>query len=197
MKRTYRSLMILSVWSLAFCFLATTSVAFDGNPAILDLRYQPTVEYSFSVTPSGDDEEELPYMLSRIEPAAAPANEDYQKRKFNGDDDQDIKEQLIEKIPFGSEMHKSWKVIDGDVDLYFKGLRADRQNKGVEYSSKTLPFVGEMEKSEWKIDAGEDMKFTFETNGLPFVANVEGFHFKTSVSSDDTHAYAKYTIAFD
>jgi hypothetical protein len=94
-------------------------------------------------------------------------------------------------------MHRSWKVIDGDVDLYFEGLRADRGNNGVEYKSNTIPFIGEMEKSEWKVDAGEDMKFTFISKALPFVDDIEGFHFKTTISEDDNRAYARYTIAFD
>lgn len=198
MKIIHGSFLTFYIFIVVLGFITPTAMAFDGQPTVLDLRFQPKIQHVFILTPTDEEESEnIPLLLSRIEPAAAPANADTHTSKFKSDDETDFKDKLIEKIPFGDKMHHSWKIIDGDVDLYFDGLRADRGNKGVEYKSNTIPFIGKMDKSEWKVDAGEDMKFTFISKALPFVDDIEGFHFKTTISEDDNRAYARYTVAFD
>ncbi len=111
-------------------------------------------------------------------------------------DDRDMDEKILSMVPQGHNMKKLWKVVDGDVDLHFEGLRADRSNKGLKYKTNAMPLIGEIRGTEFEFSAGEDMEFGFKSNRIPFAGEVEGFQLKGSVS-DDAKISARYTYKFD
>lgn len=110
--------------------------------------------------------------------------------------DNNLEERIMAMIPYSEEMKYLWNIADGDIDLYFKGLRGDRRNKGVEYTTHKLPLIGQFEDTEFKAEVGEDMEFSFYTSSLPFKSKIEGFNFKGSVG-DDARISARYTVKFD
>lgn len=111
-------------------------------------------------------------------------------------DKRDLDEKILAMVPHGQKMKKLWKIVDGDVDLHFVGLRGDRRNKGLKYTTNSMPLLGEIRGTEFKFSAGEEMKFGFESNRIPFAGEVEGFQFKGSVG-DDAKISARYTYKFD
>lgn len=102
----------------------------------------------------------------------------------------------LAKIPYSKQLKATWKVIDGDVDLYMKGLRVDRGNKGVEYTTDYVPFMGPVEGVMFKAEAGEDNKLKFESSHIPFVGHVEGFKFKSSVG-EEASVSVRYNVSLD
>jgi hypothetical protein len=117
------------------------------------------------------------------------------KAKFSGDTD--IEKRLMEVIPYAEEAKYMWNVVDGDVDLFYvKNLRGDRKNKGLSYTTNTIPFMGDVDGLELKFSAGEEMKFSFESDIVPFMGRLEGFKLKGSVG-DDSKIFFRYTVALD
>ena len=51
---------------------------------------------------------------------------------------------------------KNPTTYDGERDIYFNGLRADRRNKGLSFTTKELPIIGQLNDIELKFSAGED-----------------------------------------
>ncbi|HOO82591.1 MAG TPA: hypothetical protein PK513_08815 [Alphaproteobacteria bacterium] len=109
---------------------------------------------------------------------------------------EDYADKILAKIPYNKQLKSTWKLIDGDTDLYVKGLRVDRGNKGVEYSTSTMPFVGEVEGIKFKAEAGEENKIKFESSRIPFIGNVEGFKFKSSVG-EESSVSVRYTTSLE
>lgn len=114
----------------------------------------------------------------------------------SNEDKQDFGDKVLAMVPHGKKMKKAWKVIDGDVDLYFEGLRADRGNKGLKYTTTAMPLIGEVSGTEFEFSAGEEMEFSFESNRIPLAGEIEGFRLKGSVG-DDAKISARYTMKFD
>ncbi len=111
-------------------------------------------------------------------------------------DEEDFKKMIMEKIPYAKQAKYMWDVVDGDVDIYMKNLRADRKNKGLSYTTNRLPLIGEVKNVEFKFNAGEDMGMSFETNRMPFVGTLEGFKLKGTMG-EDSRISARYTIPLD
>lgn len=111
--------------------------------------------------------------------------------------DENLKNKILKRIPYQNEAKYAWEVIDGDVDLYFTGLRADRGNKGIEYTTNSLPFMGDVNGFELKFEAGENNKISFKSDVLPFIGRMEGLSFKGATGEEGSHISARYTIALD
>lgn len=91
-----------------------------------------------------------------------------------------------------------WDVVDGEVDIVtIEGLRVDRRNKGMNYTTSTIPMIGTIDGLELEFSAGDTNEFAFESKILPFVGQIEGFKLKGSTNNDRSKIFARYTIAFD
>lgn len=112
-------------------------------------------------------------------------------------DQDDFEEKILDKIPYGHGFRKVWNVVDGDVDLYVTGLRADRRNKGVKYKTDKIPLIGTVDGLDLQFDAGERTEFSFESSHIPFAGKLEGFSFKGATGNKGSRISARYTIAFD
>ena len=169
----------------------------DIRPKIITHQWTPEVEpMKFTVSPPKPKKAAplvVPYLGQPIP--------DYEPRhSFNSDSSDKVayEDQVLSMVPHGDKLKKTWNIIDGDVDLMgIKGLRGDRRNKGVTYSTNYVPFIGDMESVEFRFDAGEDMEFIFESSHIPFMGQLEGFNFKTSIKDDNQRVFARYTIPFD
>ena len=117
-------------------------------------------------------------------------------RSAEEDEGQKYADKILEKIPYSKQLKSTWKVIDGDVDLYVKGLRIDRGNKGLEYKTDYVPFMGSVEGVMFKAEVGEDSKMKLESSHIPFVGDVDGFKFKSSVG-EDASVSLRYTTSFE
>lgn len=103
---------------------------------------------------------------------------------------------LIEEIPYGEEIHATWKFMDGDVDVIgVENLRVDFSNAGLKYKTDTLPFIGEVNGGEFTAELGEDSRLTYESENMPFIGRIEGMKFHSSVG-DDARISVRYTISF-
>ena len=111
-------------------------------------------------------------------------------------DGDDYLDDILKNMPYSKQLKATWKVLDGETDLYVEGLRFDRGNKGVEYVTNKVPFVGEVDGIRFKAEAGEDSKVKFESSRIPFVGNVEGFKFKTSVG-EESSVSVRYTTSLE
>lgn len=109
---------------------------------------------------------------------------------------EEFEDQILALVPHGQKMKQLWYIVDGDTDLYFEGLRADKGNMGVKYTTNAMPLIGEIRGTEFKFSAGKDMEFGFESNRIPLIGEVKGFRLKGSVS-DDAKISARYTMKFD
>ncbi len=116
---------------------------------------------------------------------------DKNKASFNSNED-DFIERLMKKIPYSKSLKYTWKVVDGDVDLYFEDLRFDRGNKGVSYKIDTLPMIGKIHGTELKAEVGEDNKLTFKSDYMPLVGRIDGFQLKASTTADDSNISLRY-----
>lgn len=112
-------------------------------------------------------------------------------------DKEEWEDKILAMLPQGDRLKHMWEVVDGDVNLYFKGLRFDRGNKGVTYKTKTLPLIGEMDNTELKFEAGEDNKLSFKSSTVPFIGDIEGLSFRGSTGNKGSRISARYTISLD
>jgi len=120
------------------------------------------------------------------------------KKEYKSDDedeDEDFGDKILNKLPFKNSLKYTWNVIDGDIDLYFEGLRFDRGNKGLEYKTDTLPYFGKIDGMRIKAEMGESQKLTFETDYIPLMGRVDGFNFKAS-ASDNSKISFRYKKPF-
>ncbi len=108
-----------------------------------------------------------------------------------------IEDEILEKIPHGSKFKQMWNVVDGDVDLYFTGLRADRKNRGLSYTLSNRSFIGDMNDIEIEFSAGNDSEVSFKTQTIPFMGQLEGFSLKGSAGMNDSKIFARYTVPLD
>lgn len=142
-----------------------------------------------------DDEERAyipPSFVEYKDPTLPEDQESKFKSKFTKKND--LEDRIMEEIPYAKQAKNLWNVVDGDVDIYVKDLRVDRRNKGLVYTTNTMPFIGEIDDTELKFQAGEEMKVSFGTSRIPFVGTLEGFKFKSSVGGDNTKVSFRYTI---
>lgn len=121
----------------------------------------------------------------------------YQEYKARFTADENLKNKILKNIPFKEDAGYAWNVVNGDVDLYFTGLRADRNNRGIEYITNAIPFIGNVEGFELKFEAGQNNKISFKSDIIPFIGTMEGLSFKGATGEEDTNISARYTIAFD
>ena len=108
-----------------------------------------------------------------------------------------IQDEILDKIPFGDDLKGAWHFVDGDTDIIFIGLRADRRNKGLTFTTKKLPILGEFDDVEFKFSAGDDNEVSFTTHTIPLMGRLEGFSFKATAGDDNNKVFARYTVAFD
>ncbi len=121
------------------------------------------------------------------------APNDKNKRDFKAED-RDYAEHLMNKIPYSQSLKYSWHVVDGDVDLYFEDLRVDRGNKGISYTTQSLPMFGEIDGAELRAELGEDSQLSFQSDYMPFVGHVDGFQFRAAAGTDDSRISLRYKI---
>lgn len=138
------------------------------------------------------------YADEAIEASNKETQPSEQKRyRKNSLDEDELKARLMDMIPYAEEMKYMWDIADGDVDIYFKGLRFDAGNKGMVYKSNFVPYIGNVSGMEYKLAAGEKPKFSIKSNYMPVIGKIDGMSYKASVKSGDARVFARYTIAFD
>lgn len=137
--------------------------------------------------------------VAPVTPSAPPPDLEALEKKYAPRlvDKKDLEQRIIENIPFAEDLKPVWHLVDGKTDVFIPNLRVDRRNKGLTYTTNTIPFIGTFEGTELKFKAGEDMKFTFESDYIPFMGRLEGFNVKASVSEDESSIFARYTIPLD
>lgn len=108
-----------------------------------------------------------------------------------------IEDEILDKIPHGSKFKQMWNIVDGDVDLYITGLRADRNNQGLSYTLSNQSFIGNMNDIEIKFSAGLENKISFKTHMIPFLGQLEGFSLKGSIDTKNSNFFARYTVPLD
>lgn len=117
-----------------------------------------------------------------------------EEKKDSKSDENDFIGRMTDKVPFGNSLKQTWRVIDGDVDLYFEDLRVDRRNKVISYKIKSMPVVGDMDNGELKANVGKDASLTYSSDYIPFVGGVDGLKFQASTGTDDTNMSLRYKI---
>jgi len=164
----------------------------------------------------GDKVEEKPFFEARInwinEPAdfAPPqqasevdvpdniGNVTKTTRKSSFKDDRGFEKVLLDKIPYGEDLSYMWDIVDGDVDITtVKGLRVDRRNKGLSYTTNKVPVVGAIDGMEFEFATGDTHEVSVESKIIPFVGKSERFKLKGSMSNDKSKIFARYTYPFD
>lgn len=111
--------------------------------------------------------------------------------------EQDYIDNMLDKVPYSKQLKATWNFIDGDTDVYFEGLRVDRGNKGLQYRTNTVPFMGEVEGVEIKAEAGEEQAIGFKSSHIPFFGPVEGLELKAAAGTDSSKASVRYTVSLD
>jgi hypothetical protein len=114
------------------------------------------------------------------------------------DMEKNFKDRVLSKIPYSEEMEYAWDIVDGDIDLLsVQGLRGDRRNKGLRYTTDSLPFIGSVDGMEFQFKAGDTNEFSFKSDVTPFVGRVDGLSYKAYTNTDNSAIYARYTISLD
>lgn len=187
---------IFAINSLLLCLALNSQTALAGNnppPTInispYNLSYHATDNFEpFTVTPQVKKQRNSDIII---------VNSSTSKFKSNfSENEGNIEDKVLAIVPYGDNLKHMWNVVDGDVDLHFKGLRADRGNTGITYKTSTIPLIGYVEGLQLKFEAGKEQKVSFESNKIPLIGTIEGFNFKGSISKN-SRISARYTIAFD
>lgn len=119
-------------------------------------------------------------------------------RKSSFKDDRGFEKILLDKVPYGEDLSYMWDVVDGDVDIAtVQGLRVDRRNKGLSYTTNKVPIVGTVDGMEFEFATGDTHEVSVESKIIPFVGKSERFKVKGSMSSDKSKVFARYTYPFD
>jgi len=156
----------------------------------------PMVAQDFTMIPTKTKDAPLPDLL--LMPHHKPSTPKPEKTaKSKSKDSKDWEDKVMAAVPQAKQLKKMWNFIDGDTDLHFTGLRIDRGNKGLKYSTHFVPMIGEMETVEVEFMAGQDLELSLESSHIPFAGDLDGFKFKTSVSNNKSKILARYTIPFD
>lgn len=186
----------LSLWILCLITMPAQAeeISAKQQPSsqVIEARYnwklsthQPvdtTAEDDFTLSKNGAP---TPEALAAIEPAAKRAAPKEKK----------IEDRLLSMLPYKDTLKHTWNVIDGDVDLLtVEGLRFDRGNKGVAYTTSFIPFMGDVDGFEMEFCAGEDMEINFESDAIPFMNKVDGLSFKGSAGEEDNRISFRYTM---
>jgi hypothetical protein len=195
--------MVVKYFSIFAINALLLSLALNPQTALADKNQNP----STGITPYNlsyhavDNFEPFTATPADIQPARGgniifSNNNDSSFKSNFTENERSVEESILAQIPYGENFKYMWNVVDGDVDLHFEGLRADRGNTGIAYKTNTVPFIGDVEGLQLKFEAGREQSFSFETNKMPLVGTIEGFNFKGSVG-DNSKVFARYTIAFD
>lgn len=83
-----------------------------------------------------------------------------QKFKNKPASEDEIIDKILKKIPYHRQLRATWNLVDGETDLYVDGLRFDRRNKGVTYTTDTLPIMGQIDGLKIKASAGKDQEIS-------------------------------------
>lgn len=132
----------------------------------------------------------------RVDDKSDP-KEEKKNYQSNSIDEDDLKERIMAAIPYSEDLEYMWNVVDGDVDVYFTGLRVHKNSKGFRYTTNHMPFIGPVDGLEMQFTAGEDMKFTFKSDRMPIIGKLEGLNYKGSMNNGNAEISARYTIALD
>jgi len=108
-----------------------------------------------------------------------------------------IDNKILDQIPYGDNIKHMWNIVDGDTDIYFEGLRADRRNMGLSYTTTELPVIGKLNDIELEFTAGETNEISFKTHSIPFMGKLQGFTLKGTAGDDENKIFARYTVKFD
>ncbi len=108
-----------------------------------------------------------------------------------------LEDKILSKVPHGSRIKHIWNIVDGDVDLYFTGLRADKGNRGITYTTTNLPVIGKINDMKFEFSAGETNEISFTTHVIPFMGELKGFTLKGTAGDDDNKIFARYTVPFE
>ncbi len=163
----------------------------------LNLNFTPETDHQFFVTP--DIPKTLPPAFV-LKPPKAPTIERSQKsdRKKDKKAIKSAAGGLKDKIPFGEDLGQTWEFINGEVDILgFENLRADRRNKGLQYTTNELPALGAIDGLNMKFSAGEDIEFSFKSDVTPFIGKIDGLNFEGAAGTDGGEFSARYKIQFD
>lgn len=138
-------------------------------------------------------------LLVAVFTMGAPCAYAEDKTKKNGSKKMEtsFKQKVMDTIPYSEDIKYMWDVVDGDVDLHFAGLRGDRRNQGLKYTTDTLPFVGQVDGMELQFKAGSDNGLFFKSDKMPLIGRVKGLSYKGALSNSDSAFFARYTIALD
>ena len=105
--------------------------------------------------------------------------------------EQSFKDQVLERFSFGRDVKGVWDVVDGEKDIYFRGLRAESRNLGLSYTLDDMEYLDDV---RLKFSAGKDNEISFTTQTIPFVGQLEGFTFKATAGDDGGKVFARYKI---
>lgn len=108
-----------------------------------------------------------------------------------------FKNKILNEIPYSDEMKDVWELVDGDTNLYFDDLRADRRNKGIKYTTDSLPLIGKVDGVEFQFRVGDENEFSFKSETTPFIGKIKGLSYKGSTSNENSKISVRYTIALD
>lgn len=108
-----------------------------------------------------------------------------------------FKQKVMDEIPYSEDIKYMWDIVDGDIDLYVTGLRGDRRNKGLKYTTDTMPLIGKIDGMELQFKAGNKNGLFFKSDKMPFIGHIKGLSYKGAISNKDTALFARYTIALD
>ncbi|NCO04323.1 MAG: hypothetical protein GW903_09050 [Alphaproteobacteria bacterium] len=144
----------------------------------LDEQYQ---DQDFTMIPQG--ETPPADALKALESASKAAPE---KEKFE--------DKLLSMLPYKNTLKHTWNVIDGDVDLLtVEGLRFDRGNRGIAYTTSFIPMIGDVDGFEMEFCAGKDMEINFKSDVTPFIGKLEGLSFRGKAGEDSAISF-RYTV---
>ncbi|NCT40728.1 MAG: hypothetical protein GW778_03585 [Alphaproteobacteria bacterium] len=122
-------------------------------------------------------------------------NADKNQAAFKSKDDEDWEDKLLDKLPYKNTLKYTWKIIDGKENIYFEGLRVDRGNKGLEYRTQDVPFIGKVDALKMRAEIGESSNLIFESDYIPLLGRKEGFNFKATAGSD-SNVSIRYKTSF-
>ena len=159
-----------------------------------DWSYNLNTEFEITAEPSESSDNGTPREL--LEAVENP-NKAKEEKSANYFVKKNFEDKILEKIPHGTKLKNMWNIVDGDVDVYFQGLKVDRRNKGLTYTIKNLNFIGGMNDIELEFSAGRDNEVSFKTHMIPFMGTLEGFSLKGTAGTDDNKIFARYTIPLD
>lgn len=171
----------------------------EGLPLFVTTSYQN--EYGWRHDAGDYREPVAPLVEPQAGDAAAQVSlskqqETLKKEQGKSYKEKDYLDKVLKKLPYSKRLKSTWKLIDGDTDVYVEGLRLDRGNTGVTYTTSTVPFIGDVDGLEMKAEMGQDSKLKLKSSHVPFVGKVEGLEFKSSVGEEQAVSI-RYTTSLE